>query len=412
MRFLLQNIGVIESADIKVEGLTVIAGLNNVGKSYIGKTIFAAVKAAKESYMLGAENIHSFLTDMVREISNTSKFDFLAIKQELLEKLGLIIADTSDFVVSFQHQGLHELNEKLKTVTFSFQLKPFFKKLEMVLAETTHSIHETYNFFLKSLFKNEYNNKSKWDSEAVLTCLKNKDDMILKVSTSQNRVKNCTVTYLLGEYSNATLIESPIVLELAAFLRDNLAFGEKQRDYMPYHFFDLIKKIILNRYAPDNNEVWTKKINEIIGGDIAFNKTTDNFTYTDVEGKQFDISNVASGIKSFALLQLLLKGEHSKETLLIIDEPEVHLHLEWQMRYAKLLVELAKEGFPILLTSHSPYFIEALKVYSDNAKIADKTHFYLGEMKENGAVFTEVSQNLDAIFEKFSAPMIKLSAEH
>ena len=45
MRIKLTNIGMLESADVKLDGLTVIAGENDTGKSTLGKALFALVKA-------------------------------------------------------------------------------------------------------------------------------------------------------------------------------------------------------------------------------------------------------------------------------------------------------------------------------------------------------------------------------
>lgn len=45
MRLQLENIGMIRHADIKLDGLTVIAGENDTGKSTVGKLIFSLIKA-------------------------------------------------------------------------------------------------------------------------------------------------------------------------------------------------------------------------------------------------------------------------------------------------------------------------------------------------------------------------------
>jgi predicted ATP-dependent endonuclease of OLD family len=80
------------------------------------------------------------------------------------------------------------------------------------------------------------------------------------------------------------------------------------------------------------------------------------------------------GIKGFGLIQLLLKNNQlNSRTLLIIDEPEIHLHPNWQVLYAEILVLLSKKlEIPILLTSHSPYFIEALKLFLKNMNLKKK----------------------------------------
>ena len=45
MNLFLRNIGIIKEADIELNGLSVIAGYNDTGKSTIGKTIFSIIKS-------------------------------------------------------------------------------------------------------------------------------------------------------------------------------------------------------------------------------------------------------------------------------------------------------------------------------------------------------------------------------
>ena len=45
MQFTLENVGIIKKADIKLDGLTVIAGNNDTGKSTIGKVLFSIIKS-------------------------------------------------------------------------------------------------------------------------------------------------------------------------------------------------------------------------------------------------------------------------------------------------------------------------------------------------------------------------------
>jgi len=41
----IENIGMVKKADIKLDGLTIVAGENDTGKSTLGKILFAVVKA-------------------------------------------------------------------------------------------------------------------------------------------------------------------------------------------------------------------------------------------------------------------------------------------------------------------------------------------------------------------------------
>ena len=75
--------------------------------------------------------------------------------------------------------------------------------------------------------------------------------------------------------------------------------------------------------------------------------------------------NVASGIKSFGALQLLLDGYCiSNNRPLIWDEPENHLHPHWQVEFAKVIVQIVNSGIPVMISTHSPYFLQAVRYYS------------------------------------------------
>jgi predicted ATPase len=96
---------------------------------------------------------------------------------------------------------------------------------------------------------------------------------------------------------------------------------------------------------------------------------------------------------------LLKSGLIDERSLLILDEPEVHLHPKWQIKYAELIIELVKNNITILVTSHSPYMIEALQKYSEMANLTEKTNIYLSE---NNII--EDKNKLQEIYEKLSEP--------
>ena len=93
------------------------------------------------------------------------------------------------------------------------------------------------------------------------------------------------------------------------------------------------------------------------------------------------IGNLSTGVKSFAvLLRLLDNGYINENSCIILDEPEVHLHPKWQLKYAELLVMLQEQlDLHVLINSHSPYFISAIEEYSKEYNIQDKCNYYLAE---------------------------------
>ena len=91
--------------------------------------------------------------------------------------------------------------------------------------------------------------------------------------------------------------------------------------------------------------------------------------------------------------------------MLILDEPENHLHPEWQIKYAKILVEMAVAKIPILLTSHSPTFIQALMQFARKRMDPSYVNFYLASKAEdNYSTFVNVNDDIDQIFSNLIDP--------
>jgi predicted ATPase len=86
----------------------------------------------------------------------------------------------------------------------------------------------------------------------------------------------------------------------------------------------------------------------------------------------------------------------------VLDEPEVHLHPNWQLKYAEIITLLVKNNINILVTTHSPYMIEALERYAEKYDIEDKTNFYLA--KDGMIKSDDNNQTLSKVFETLSQP--------
>ena len=75
--------------------------------------------------------------------------------------------------------------------------------------------------------------------------------------------------------------------------------------------------------------------------------------------------------------------------------------------YAKLLFILSSYGILVLLTTHSSYFIQAIKTYASEMKMEEKVHYYFGEKLKSNlfASHTDVTNDLNPIFKALSKPM-------
>jgi predicted ATPase len=131
-----------------------------------------------------------------------------------------------------------------------------------------------------------------------------------------------------------------------------------------------------------------EKITDLLSGKFDFNQNSHEFEYKK-NNRTFSTRNTASGLKQLGIIQLLLENRKlAQNGYLLMDEPEVHLHPEWQIRLAEILVLLAKElNIRICINSHSPQFIEAIEVYSASYDIRNDVNFYLSEAKEENGKF-------------------------
>lgn len=120
----------------------------------------------------------------------------------------------------------------------------------------------------------------------------------------------------------------------------------------------------------------------------------------------------SSGVKEIGIIQLLLQnGKLKEDSFLIIDEPESSLHPEWEIKYAEILVLLAKElHIHIYLNSHSAMFIEAISLYSQYYGMLNETNFYLTEMQANGKYdFKRINpKNMGEVYENLTRPYDEL----
>ena len=147
-------------------------------------------------------------------------------------------------------------------------------------------------------------------------------------------------------------------------------------------------------------------------GEIVFDKQ--RYTYLKNEGGEpLDVHNLSAGLKTFAILKMLLQnGGLERNGLLILDEPEIHLHPQWQLLFAEIIVLLQKEfDLRILMNTHSPYFLRALQVYAAKYSRAKQCRYYLSELDGDLANIVDVTDCVDKVYAKLAEPFQKLEDE-
>jgi len=219
-------------------------------------------------------------------------------------------------------------------------------------------------------------------------------------------LNRASLTFGENEKAKGTiLIDTPNSLDTFSFIKNATMLIHQQRlnIHLPLFRTDLILRLSQDISEDLLKSKIYKDIENLIDGKVFYNKSKDEILYEkySLDNQIFKMENTSNGIKMFGFLQiLLLNGTIKRDTILILDEPEVHLHPKWQLKYALFIVELVKNGVKIVVNSHSPYMIKVLELYAKKDNI--NNNFYLAKKKDEYSTIIDVTDNLKVIYEELA----------
>jgi AAA domain, putative AbiEii toxin, Type IV TA system len=152
----------------------------------------------------------------------------------------------------------------------------------------------------------------------------------------------------------------------------------RDHDPLPRPLVDFAYMIALSKVRPDavRTDILTK-LERIVSGRYEMNESTMSFAPTG-GGPAFPLTSTASLVKSFAGLAAFLQ-QARKGDVLLIDEPEMNAHPRAQAQSAELLALLASRGVTVIVTTHSPYFVEHVGNLIEGAALEDAQKTALAE---------------------------------
>ncbi len=90
--------------------------------------------------------------------------------------------------------------------------------------------------------------------------------------------------------------------------------------------------------------------------------------------------NVGFGLSyTLPIIVALLRGSVQKNTLVILENPEAHLHPRGQTEMGKLIAAVAHSGCQVIVETHSDHLFDGIRIYAKNHNgFADKilTHWF------------------------------------
>ena len=397
----IKNIGKLADADIRIGDLTVFAGPNNTGKSFVSKLLYSLFNAINvdpvKRYIDNLmEPVRYLLKRLIRRIQIDDDSISLLFEEmnEEFKKLENLIKEYSADDYEYLDKIILELS--LENLT---KMEKIYSKIVLTMRAREDSRRPRYIAILfeelnQSLDK--LKNTFESGSEQIL-----RDSMRWKIE--QNLIRNFQVpkisdlegiesTFpeveiegfgnfkivngkpqfrikLAQTYANLIYLESPFYWKLKNALeniRDYPSFrrpDDRERlSGVPEYFYDLARALKF-QYTGDMAfpDVYERLISkDVIGGKMALSETGDLLFHEN--GRQFPMSLTATGVANLGILALLIERKVlDKGTFLFIDEPEAHLHPAWQVVMAEALFNIAKQGAKVVIATHSQIFSSGWK---------------------------------------------------
>ena len=419
-RFNISDYHAIENADILVDGITVLAGPNGSGKSTISKWLYYMVDVATrfDEYVgkgVNDEFKHSLqiLARAIREI-----WGYRSSRSEILSLAANIDALKKEINVG---AAVDEVAEKYNSIVAEFteQVRPEFlsddvfvlRKVRVInylkqLIEDSDNI-ETFDNFEKKMFQQTDKMLEDWEKRLSMRSIKDVYSFIEEYLREDD--VNIISEESLGSLFNierAIYIDTPMALN-AKNLADNV-FLQRLHSNMTHS---------LGRTL-DKSKMLLLRIARLLNGKISQSDSllgeTELYYERKDEHLKLPVEKIATGMKTFAYLyQLIKNGYLDDKTILMIDEPEVHLHPQWIVEYARLLVLIHKTlGTKLILASHDPDFIAAIKAIAKREEVLEETNFYISSSEEQECSyrynFKWLGKDIEPIFESFNIALERI----
>lgn len=461
MKILLENIGKIDHAEIGINGITVIAGENNTGKSTVGKALYAMTELLCGFQDYVKRDIEWTLTQQVS--SYGEQLEMLCRENFLLEQRFRRKTGKADKLVDQCVKQLYLYFEEHKRKKVETTLDEFTKRyIELYKTDYEKSLEEA----LPRLHTVTQNVLQYWDVEENELGIGRATSVFSGVFNGQiNNVANVSadgVVILEDDYGKQSKVlfrgDKSVSIEYRTPIFETAYFVENPRDldrlsyYSKYSFSGIdidmsdmqvsmkrnLKKLLSPKggYSVQRSSKSRKNPNETVEDNLSDLKAA-------LMQKKYDkvlqllkkavpgeykirdgvlqycepntempirLENLSTGLKSMVLIERLLSmGLLCSDSIIIFDEPEINLHPEWQLLYAQIVVILQQVyDIKILLTTHSPYFLKAIKMYAQKDAIMDKCKFYSAENIDGNSKLKDVTENTNILFQTLAEPLREL----
>ena len=254
------------------------------------------------------------------------------------------------FFEDFEKKQIEEA-EKSSIDNYEHKLQDFFSALQSYEYNRKNN-GEYYSYLIAKFFENP--------PKIIYVPAENKFEEIQTYSTTLSK-----------EYKFINTINSNVIRDIPSYIAT-------RRNYLATIEEDLTMKEITNKVVNEINGIF-----DILELDVklkGFSKNEKTMpVFENSASEEFDINDLSSGEKQLFLRTLSIKMLEPKNSIILIDEPELSLHPKWQQRIIEVYKKIG-ENNQIIVATHSPHILGSVSnenifiLYrNENGKIEVKT---------------------------------------
>ncbi|MCB1192527.1 MAG: AAA family ATPase [Leptospiraceae bacterium] len=364
----IENIGPIKNAKIQFGALNLLCGKNNTGKTYIGYSIYGIMKylideffhSVSEKIILeyinkkipNYDSAKSLVFDLDVHFEEMNILITNSMNQSFSEKLKVNLGkcfgtNPEEFINSKIVFFLEAQKEKLSLIGLSHTFLTVIKKTYMVIRKEKGSLKLSIDLFLEELTETEYYQTNIYQEIS--------DFFNSLFATFYTK----SLFFLPAERNTIQLFQKELDrLYLKNRTGKESAFSAPFEDFMDFHR-DIDQMAKENSYLYKNHPDLINYLEEMLGVDFLLidGKTMVSEKKTGIVIPHYMAS---TSVRSLSSLHFWLKHRAQKDSVLMIDEPELNLHPENQVKIARLLVRLVHAGIQVWISTHSDYIVKEI----------------------------------------------------